>query len=114
MLPNTSIDATSVALSLEALPADRVIDGTSRAGATPITSFAGISCGIWEITPGISSDVEVDEMFVVLSGRAVVSFHDGSPDMHLGPGSIARLAAGSNTVWVVTETLRKVYLLEAS
>ena len=34
---------------------------------------------------------------------------DGSPALTLGPGDVVRLAAGTETVWTVTETLRKVY-----
>ena len=30
-------------------------------------------------------------------------------ELTLGPGDVVRLAAGTETVWTVTETLRKVY-----
>lgn len=56
------------------------------------------------------TDVETDELFVVLSGSASVEFADGSPTLQLGPGDVVRLQARANTVWTVTGTLRKVYL----
>jgi uncharacterized cupin superfamily protein len=62
------------------------------------------------MTPGTMSDVEADEVFVVLSGSATVEFGDDTPALQLGAGDVARLAAGAETVWTVTETLRKVYL----
>ena len=62
------------------------------------------------MTAGVMTDVEADEVFVVLSGSATVEFADGTTPLNLGPGDVARLAAGTETVWTVTETLRKVYL----
>jgi uncharacterized cupin superfamily protein len=65
--------------------------------------------------PRHASDFEVEEVFVVLSGRARVEFV-GVPDgalpapIDIGPGSIVRLTAGMSTTWTVHETLRKVYL----
>ena len=32
------------------------------------------------------------------------------PPIDIGPGSVVRLAEGMRTVWVVRETLRKVYI----
>ena len=57
-------------------------------------------------------DIEADEVFVVLSGSASVDFVDGSPSLRLGPGDVVRLAAATQTVWTVHETLRKVYLTQ--
>lgn len=57
---------------------------------------------------GSSTDVEADELFIVLSGAATVRFADGGV-IELGPGSVGRLHEGQRTVWTVTETLRKVY-----
>jgi uncharacterized cupin superfamily protein len=66
--------------------------------------------GVWEMTPGVMSDVESDEVFVVLSGSATVEFDDEGETLHIEAGDVVRLAAGARTVWSVTETLRKVYL----
>jgi uncharacterized cupin superfamily protein len=48
---------------------------------------------------------------VVLSGAATVEFADGTAPMTLKPGDVFRQAEGAETVWTVTETLRKVYLV---
>ena len=65
--------------------------------------------GLWEIDPGTARDVEVDEVFVVLSGSATVSV-EGWPDVAIGAGDVVRLRAGAATTWVVEERLRKVYV----
>jgi uncharacterized cupin superfamily protein len=65
--------------------------------------------GIWQIDPGTVRDVEVDEVFVVLSGRATIRV-DGWPDVVVAPGDVVRMQAGAATSWIVTERLRKVYL----
>ncbi|MFF9210675.1 MULTISPECIES: cupin domain-containing protein [unclassified Streptomyces] len=64
--------------------------------------------GIWQITSGVVTDTEADEVFVVISGSATVEV-DGGPTLHLGPGDMAVLREGDRTTWTVHETLRKVY-----
>jgi len=64
--------------------------------------------GIWQITPGTVADVETDELFVVISGRATVAV-EGGPVLEVGPGDLAVLREGDRTVWTVHETLRKAY-----
>ena len=43
-------------------------------------------------------------------GSATVEFADDGETLDLRAGDVVRLAAGTHTVWSVTETLRKVYL----
>ncbi|WP_424214338.1 cupin domain-containing protein [Streptomyces sp. BI20] len=64
--------------------------------------------GVWQITPGVVTDTEADELFVVVSGRATVEV-EGGGTLELGPGTACVLRAGDRTVWTVHETLRKVY-----
>ncbi|MGY6019489.1 cupin domain-containing protein [Streptomyces spinosirectus] len=64
--------------------------------------------GIWQITPGVVTDTEADELFVVLSGSATIEFEDG-PTLRVGPGDLAVLREGDRTTWTVHETLRKAY-----
>ncbi len=66
--------------------------------------------GLWEAGPGRDVDVEVDEVFVVLAGAGTVSFADGS-SLDLRPGAVVRLLAGDATQWVITERLRKLYVI---
>lgn len=62
------------------------------------------------MSPGVMSDTEAEELFVVLSGAATVEFRDGTAPLVLGPGDVVRLTEGTETVWTVTETLRKIYV----
>lgn len=100
-------DAASLSLPLEPVAAGQVVTGAPSTGYVELTE----AIGVWEHTPGTSTDVEADEVFVVLTGAATLSFDDPAlPDIDLRPGSVVRLAAGMRTVWTVHETLRKVYL----
>ncbi|GAA1423122.1 cupin domain-containing protein [Streptomyces thermospinosisporus] len=64
--------------------------------------------GIWQITPGVVTDTEADELFVVISGSATIEVENG-PTLHVGPGDMAVLREGDRTTWTVHETLRKAY-----
>ena len=71
---------------------------------------ASPSFGVWEMQPGVASDTEEDEVFVVLSGEATIAFLDSGRELEIGPGDFVRLAAGSRTRWTVARTLRKLYV----
>ncbi len=112
LTPGTATDAVAAPLDRSPLPEDQVISGPEpTVGNLPLGALAGVSVGIWEIGPSVTRDVEADEMFVVLTGSATVSFEDGTPDLTLRPGTVARLLVGQRTRWAVTETLRKIYVL---
>ncbi|MCY9782450.1 cupin domain-containing protein [Nocardiopsis sp. EMB25] len=64
--------------------------------------------GLWQITPGVVTDTEADELFVVVSGRATIEVEDG-PTLEVGPGDACVLREGDRTTWTVHETLRKAY-----
>ena len=108
--PNTVVHAATLDLDHEPVPADQSVRGEPATAATALDEFGGLEVGVWEMTPGVMTDVEADEVFVVVSGSATVEFGDGSQSLRIGPGDVVRLAAGAKTVWTVTETLRKVYL----
>lgn len=74
-----------------------------------LARIPGGELGLWEAAPGVETDTEVDEVFVVLAGAATVEV-EGGPTLELRPGSACRLHAGDRTTWTVTETLRKLYL----
>ncbi|NMO03057.1 cupin domain-containing protein [Gordonia sp. TBRC 11910] len=96
---------------LPAEPVDpaQVVTGSPTTGFRALAAVAGAEVGVWEITPGVMTDVEVDEVFVILSGSATVTFDDGEV-LELRPGVAARLREGDHTTWTVHETLRKVYV----
>jgi uncharacterized cupin superfamily protein len=100
-------DAAALVLAHEPVSADHVVAGSPTTGIHEIDE----STGVWEMTPGAMSDVEVDEVFVVLRGEATVDFVEPAlPSIELRPGSIVRLEAGMSTVWHVRATLRKMYV----
>ncbi|MGH3580103.1 MAG: cupin domain-containing protein [Mycobacterium sp.] len=110
MKPNSVVHAAAIELDHETVPADQSVGGVPTTGAIALDEFGGLEVGVWEMTPGVMTDVEADEVFVVLAGSATVEFGDGAPMLHIARGDVVRLAAGAETVWTVTETLRKVYL----
>ena len=109
-----SADAAAVPLDHEPVAADQRATGAPTTGWVALGSTVdGAEVGVWEMTPGTMTDTEADELFVVVAGRATVAFADGRESIALAPGSVVRLAAGAETVWTVTETLRKVYVTPA-
>jgi len=87
-----------------------VLQGTPEVTeATLWTSEDGrIIRGVWQITAGTVTDIEADELFVVVSGKATVAV-EGGPTLELAPGVLGVLARGARTTWTVHETLRKVF-----
>jgi uncharacterized cupin superfamily protein len=103
------VNAFSTPLDHEPLPPEQVVQGSPTTASTVLDAGAGREFGLWEMTPGTATDTEVDEVFVVLSGRATVTGIAPEP-VELVPGSVVRLTAGMQSTWTVHETLRKVYL----
>jgi uncharacterized cupin superfamily protein len=104
------LTAGEIEIPLQDVSAEQRVEGSPKTGAVQIGKFGETTIGVWEMTPGVMRDVEVDEILAVLSGAATVAFQDGGK-ITLEPGAVARLHAGQHTVWTVTETLRKVYVL---
>lgn len=107
--------AASIELEYSPVDAAQVVAGAPVVGVAELGALGEREYGVWEHSVGASSDVEVDEVFVVLFGVATVEFDDGTEFdngtvIELGPGSVGRLREGQHTVWTVTETLRKVYI----
>lgn len=101
----------ALALSVrDAVLAPEPLDPASIVSGSPETFHLelGDGRGIWEITPGVVTDVERDEIFVVVSGRATIAVSSG-PTVEVGPGDVCLLAPGARTTWTVHERLRKVY-----
>ncbi|TAJ49134.1 MAG: DUF861 domain-containing protein [Herbiconiux sp.] len=95
----------------EAVEQHDVIWGAPVARTVPLVSSTGpVDIGIWELREGAARDVEVDELFVVLAGRALLTINDGTP-REIVPGDVVQLAEGDATTWVVHEYLRKVYII---
>ena len=67
--------------------------------------------GLWECTPGRwRCEVESDEFFYVLAGRAVYTEDDGAAT-EVTAGMTCAFPAGWNGSCEVIETVRKVYMV---
>ena len=100
---------TTTGIPALGLPLEPTPDDPLTASAE-LGRFAGLEVGVWEMAPGTATDVEADELFVVVAGRARIDFPVTGNRIEVGPGDVVRLTAGDETVWTVSETLRKVYL----
>ena len=108
----TVVDARAVALEPDPVDPETILAGEPNAEAGEIGRWSdGSENGVWRVEPGVFTDVEVEETFVVLSGHATIE-HEGRV-YDLGPGSVCVFEAGAETTWRVTETLLKVYVIRA-
>jgi uncharacterized cupin superfamily protein len=107
----SALDTRELVLENSAVGAEQVVDGSPATGSLGLGTVGGVELGVWEMTTGTVHDVETDEVFVVVAGRAEVSIEGLAAPLVLAPGTVGRLAAGTRTTWTVSETLRKVYLL---
>lgn len=99
-----AVPVHDVRLTPDDLDPAQVVSGTPETSSMEL----GEGRGIWQITPGTVTDVESDEIFVVLSGKATIEV-EGGATLEVGPGDVCLLAEGARTTWTVHETLRKVY-----
>jgi uncharacterized cupin superfamily protein len=104
------VHAPDLPLDWEPVAPGQVVSGDPRVGAAGITAADGVEVGVWAHTVGVSTDVEADEVFVVLSGRARIDLEDGTA-LEVGPGDVGILPPGARTRWTIHEDLRKVYVI---
>lgn len=110
LTPGHATAAAALRIEQAPVPAAQVVAGAPGTGSAVLDVLGDTEIGVWEMSPGAMRDVEVDEVFLVLSGAATVDFEDDGRRITLAPGDIVRLTTGMRTVWTVTETLRKLYL----
>lgn len=105
-------DAASLTISNKPVPTAQVVAGTPHTGSVVLGEWVGKELGVWQMTPGEMTDVEADELCVILSGSGVVHRHIGGEPVQqpLVPGAVFALLEGEETLWVVDETVRKVYV----
>jgi uncharacterized cupin superfamily protein len=106
---NTVSDATAALLEWSELSAGQCPDGSISTGLAHVAESAFAQVGVWEHPQGTSTDVEQDEVFVVLSGSGRVILQDGT-ELVLKPGTVGVLEAGTPTTWIIDEPLRKVWI----
>lgn len=111
MEPVVVFPLADVTVPHEPADAEAVVSGSPTTGAVAVTTLPGLGAeiGVWEMSAGAVRDVEAEEAFVLLSGRAEIEV-EGGDRVAIGPGDLVRLAAGTRTVWHVSEPLRKIYV----
>jgi len=107
-------DPAAVELAPSELDPAAVVSGSPRTFEGELASVrlpggGTLATGVWRCTEGIVTDVEADETFVVLSGRATIE-HDGARH-EVGPGDVCVLPAGAATRWTIHETVTKVFVV---
>ncbi|WP_336651586.1 MULTISPECIES: cupin domain-containing protein [unclassified Leucobacter] len=107
---NLAVNGRTLGVDLEDVPAEDVVSGSPQQGVAELGSIGGAEAGIWELRGGVVTDTEVDELFVVLSGSALIEFLDEDRTVEVGAGDVMRLLAGSRTRWTVEDHIRKVYI----
>jgi uncharacterized cupin superfamily protein len=111
-MPESSFVRRVADLALEASPLDpdSILEGSPEVSELVLDTSADgrVVRGVWQITPGVIRDVEYDEIFVVVSGRATVEI-EGGETLELEPGVAGVLRAGDRGTWTIHETLRKVF-----
>lgn len=97
------------------LAPDQLLGDAPEVRVLPLHESDDLLVGVWQHGVGESTDVEADEVFVVLSGRATIEFDDAESidcgPIDCGPGDVVMLPAGARTRWTVHETLRKIYVI---
>ena len=87
--------------------------GNPVARGTILTQSADkkVSSGIWSCEPGEFEWLfGWDEFAHVLEGKATITA-DGGDAITLGPGDMVHFPLGQKTHWVVTETIRKFFVI---
>lgn len=109
-MPCYVVSAATAELAADPLDPSQVVSGNPQVSTYALVDNESLAVGIWQHTAGVSTDVEVDEIFVVLSGRATIEVV-GSPTLEVGPGDVGVLEAGARTTWTVHQDLRKIYII---
>jgi len=109
-MPCYVVPASSIDLTPDPLDPSQVVSGNPQVSTHELLDTKALAVGVWQHTAGVSTDVEVDEIFVVLRGRATIEIA-GGPTLEVGPGDVGVLEAGAQTTWTVHEDLRKIYVI---
>ena len=101
--------ALDVPLAHRPLNPAKVVSGDVTTAVSAQAAEGDMEVGVWEHSVGTSTDVEVEEVFVVLEGEGTVTCDEGGR-IDLAPGVVGLLPMGATTTWTITKPLRKVWI----
>lgn len=104
-----SFQARDVPLEHSPLDPAKSVSGDVTTAVSAQATEGDMEVGVWEHSVGTSTDVEVEEVFVVLEGEGTVTDDDGGT-IDLAPGVVGLLPMGAKTTWTITKPLRKVWI----
>lgn len=104
-----SFQSRDIDLKMNLLDDARNSSGDVSTGVRAVTAEGDMEVGVWEHTVGTSTDIEIEEVFVVIEGEGTVTCSEGGR-IDLAPGVVGLLPAGARTTWTVTTPLRKVWI----
>lgn len=104
-----SFQARDVPLEHSPLDPAKSVSGDVTTAVSAQATEGDMEVGVWEHSVGTSTDVEVEEVFIVLEGEGTVVDDDGGR-IDLAPGVVGLLPMGAKTTWTITKPLRKVWI----
>jgi uncharacterized cupin superfamily protein len=107
-----SFQARDISTKWSDLPGEKSVTAGVRTSIAEVWSDAGFDVGVWEHSAGTSTDSFDDEIFVVIEGRGTVTDQHGNV-IELAPGVVGLLHPDDVTTWVITEPLRKVWIVRS-
>jgi uncharacterized protein len=89
-----------------------IISGSPAESAVVLYQDAHLEVGVWECTPGVFPGARAgyNELMVFVKGAGTIT-PDGGDPVEIGPGTVYPTLDGWSSVWTVTETVRKVYVI---
>lgn len=103
--------ALDLTITTVPVSADQVVSGHPETGVAEWKSWNGLEVGVWDMTPGVMSDIESDEICIIIDGAGFVerTINGATIQQALEPGAIFHLREGEKTLWHVSRKVRKIY-----
>ena len=97
-------------LEREDLDPSQVVSGNPEVSCHILstTPDGRIVRGIWKCTRGVETDVEQDDMFMGVDGRATVAI-EGGRTLEVSPGYVGIFRREARTTWAIHEDLLKTF-----
>lgn len=94
-------------------PAEGAVgDLVSRISSLPLVDgSAKGKIGIWESTPGHWPRAQAAAEFCLIIGGAGRFVQDGAADIELSDGAMVYFPENTAGTWIITDTIRKIYVL---